>query len=242
MYRALIVLLSVSLPTNHRVRAQGYCSGSDAMPRVGKVSSTGLVSNPAVAGSPVPFSKWNHIFYYDARHCVATINAHSLGTSLSSADSLPQRSKWERPGFVALQSAVIPGLGQVTNGQIWKVPIIYAGGALVFYLVRENNNDYKKYRQAYIYRTDGNPDTKDAYPHFSEFGLLTLREQAHTDRDLSVIVGFIGYAANILDAYVYAHLKDFDVSEDLSMQVQPVNLVNIAGRTTYAVSLKLNFR
>jgi hypothetical protein len=181
-------------------------------------------------------------FRSDAMHCIATYSSVIANPTFSSIDSIPERPKWEQPGFVALQSAVIPGLGQVTNGQIWKVPIIYAGGLTIAYFIRENNRKYHSYQLAYRYRTDNDPNTKDPYPQFSEYGLLQLREIYHSDRDLSVIIAVVGYAANILDAYVYAHLKDFDVSEDLSMQVQPVNLVNIAGRTTYAVSLKLNFK
>jgi hypothetical protein len=178
-----------------------------------------------------------------AQHSYLYTGQSFTSFSLAAApDSLPKKSRWEKPGMVALSSAIVPGLGQIRNGQIWKVPIIYAGGGLIFYLVRENNKEYHKFRQAYIYRTDGNSNTVDPYPYYSDYGLLTLREEAHTNRDLSIIVGVIGYAANIIDAYVYAHLKDFDVSEDLSMQIQPLNLVNIAGSTSYTVSLKLNFR
>lgn len=157
-------------------------------------------------------------------------------------DSLPNRSRWDQPGMVALQSAILPGLGQIRNRQIWKVPIIYAGGAVIYYFARENNKLYQEHRQAYEYRTDDDPNTIDPFPYYSDFGLLDLREQYHTARDLTIIVGVIGYAANILDAYVYSHLKDFDVSEDLTMQVQPLNLVNIAGSPACLATLKLNLR
>jgi hypothetical protein len=157
-------------------------------------------------------------------------------------DSIPLRPKWQQPNYVALESAIVPGLGQVVNGQIWKVPIIYAGGLTIAYFIRFNNQKYHAYQQAYRLRTDNDTTTKDAFPLYSEIGLLQLREAYHSDRDLSIIIAVVGYAANILDAYVYAHLKDFDVSEDLSMQIQPVNLVNIAGHTSPVVSLKLTLR
>jgi hypothetical protein len=171
------------------------------------------------------------------------LQASAYSTTGSAAtDSLPKRSKWEQPGIVALQSAVVPGLGQITNGQIWKVPIIYGGGFALAYWIRFNNQKYQSYRQAYKYRTDDDTNTIDEYPLYSERALLLLREDYHTARDLSVIVTVVAYAANILDAYVYAHLKDFDVSNNMRMQVQPVNLVNIAGRTTCVASIKFNLK
>jgi hypothetical protein len=160
----------------------------------------------------------------------------------TAVDSIPARPKWQQPGFVALESAIIPGLGQVVNGQYWKVPIIYGGGVAIGYMVSYNNRKYNTFRTAYRLRTDNDTSTKDAYPLYSELGLLELREAYRRDRDLSVIVGVVVYAANILDAYVYAHLQDFDVSEDLSMQVQPFNLVNIAGHTAPVFTLKLNIK
>lgn len=167
----------------------------------------------------------------------------STGYSQAPAvDSIPARPKWQRPGYVALESAIVPGLGQAVNGQYWKIPIIYAGGATIGYLISYNNRKYQAYRKAYKYRTDKDSTTKDEFPLYSDLGILELREAYHTDRDLMVIVGAIAYAANILDAYVYAHLRDFDVSEDLGMQVQPFNLVYIAGNTSYAFTLKLNIK
>ena len=181
-------------------------------------------------------------FRIDAMNYFAASNLVYADTPRQAVDSIPAKPKWQQPGMVALQSAIVPGLGQIRNGQIWKVPIIYGGGIVIYSIIRENNRQYNKYRQAYIFRTDDDTNTIDEYPHFSELGLLEEREGYHTARDLSIIVGVFAYAANILDAYVFAHLKDFDVSEDLGMQIQPVNLVNIAGHTGYTVSLKLNLK
>ena len=126
------------------------------------------------------------------------------------------------PGRVALQSALLPGLGQVTNGQWWKAPIIYAGlGTLTGFIIY-NHREFKKYQTAYAFRTDGDSSTIDKYdfpnqsPPFSQATLLLFREETRRNRDLSAIVLGVVYAANILDAYVFAQLKDFDVSDDLS--------------------------
>jgi hypothetical protein len=50
------------------------------------------------------------------------------------------------------------------------------------------------------------------------------------------------YGLGILDAYVNAHLREFDISPDLSLAVKPLNFVNIAGRNYPAVSINLKFR
>ena len=40
-------------------------------------------------------------------------------------------------------------------------------------------------------------------------------------RDISIVVGVLVYALSIIDAYVDAQLFDFDISDDLSINIEP---------------------
>jgi hypothetical protein len=51
--------------------------------------------------------------------------------------------------------------------------------------------------------------------------LIVLKDFYRRNRDLSAIVLSLWYAANIVDAYVYAQFYNFDVSDNLSLNVKP---------------------
>jgi len=134
-----------------------------------------------------------------------------------------QVNKWSEPGKVALMSAVIPGLGQAYNKSYWKIPIIYAGGIGLGYAIISNHNQYISFRRAYEMRTDGDSTTIDEYVgKYNQVATLSKgRDQYRRWRDLSILYSFLAYGINIAEAYVYAHLKNFDISDELSMQVHP---------------------
>ncbi len=125
------------------------------------------------------------------------------------------------PNGVALRSALIPGWGQLVNRQWYKVPIIYAGGVGVGYVFYKNNQQYQHFRLQYRYRTDDDPATEDTEPQLTTQGILDARQYYKRNRDLTVIVTGAMYAANILDAYVFAHLREFDVDDKLSVRFSP---------------------
>lgn len=111
------------------------------------------------------------------------------------------------PTTAVLLSAVLPGAGQFYNESYWKIPII---GGLVGYFGYEyfrNNNLYKDYRDDYAAsQTELNPN--------GDLNLKTLREFYRDQRDDFVWYFLIVYVINMVDAYVDAHLFDFDVSDD----------------------------
>ncbi len=111
------------------------------------------------------------------------------------------------PTTAVLLSTVLPGAGQFYNESYWKIPII---GGLIGYFGYEyfrNNNLYKDYRDQYsASQTELNP--------LGNFTLKTLREFYRDQRNDFVWYFLIVYVVSMVDAYVDAHLFDFDVSED----------------------------
>lgn len=126
------------------------------------------------------------------------------------------------PKKATILSMVLPGAGQAYNHKYWKIPVIYAGFAGLGYLAKINQDDYKIYKNAYRLRLDGDESTIDGYVGvYSDQDLATLKNYYRRNRDLSIIGMSVLYILNILDASVDAHLFYFNVSDDLSFQVQP---------------------
>ena len=119
-------------------------------------------------------------------------------------------------------STFVPGAGQIYNKQYWKVPILYAGAGALIYSISWNNNQYQKYLSAYKLDSDTSSSTNSEFNGlYTVDNLITLKDYYRRNRDLSAIGLVLLYAANIIDAYVYAQFYNFDISDDLSMQVKP---------------------
>lgn len=139
----------------------------------------------------------------------------------------------------------MPGAGQVYNKKYWKVPVIYGAFAGLGYLIHFNNQQYHQYEDALIARQDDDPATVDEtyINKYSDENLRTLSDYYHRNRDLSIVFTAIVYALNIIDAHVDAHLYTFDISDDLSLQVQPALLPkNYLGMRGYNPGLGINLK
>src|SRR6056297_1585684 len=147
----------------------------------------------------------------------------------TSNDSLNQE-EYPKPKSVLFKSLMIPGWGQIENKQIWKVPIIYgmfAGiGAYTIYL----NNNYKDYRAAFYNTNQGDDNdfrfgpTPERLANVNPNQLQSARNSFRNRRDFMFVVLGLEYGLNALDAYIFAHMRSFDVSDDLSASVGPAIL------------------
>ena len=152
---------------------------------------------------------------------------HAGNPDFAPADSVTAKDtskvKIHSPKRAAIYSAVLPGLGQIYNGRksLWKVPVIYAGFGGLGYGFAWNHGYYKDYRNAIRIRYDDDPSTIDDFPQYSDDDLITLKNYYQRYRDLCVIGMVALYTLQILDATVDAHLYYFDVSDNLTMQIQP---------------------
>lgn len=169
----------------------------------------------------------------------------SLSISADSAQKTKAIKKkiYSEPRKATIMSALLPGLGQVYNKKIWKVPIIYAGLGGFGYMFIANNNEYRYYRKNLIAVYDEDPATVNT-SGYSGDQLRLLKIQYRRYRDIGIIGMSLVYIFNIIDANVDGHLKTFDVSDDLSLHVDPwqTRYRDAVGlRTATGVSLKLTF-
>jgi hypothetical protein len=134
------------------------------------------------------------------------------------------------PRKATLYAAVLPGLGQYYNREYWKIPLVYAALGTCTYFFITNLDQYTTYRDAYRLRMDGNPDTHDQFEDIykNPQSLKILRDGYREYVDYSVLFFVLAYGLNIVDATVFAHLKQFDMSNDLSMRITPTIINNQA--------------
>lgn len=143
------------------------------------------------------------------------------------------------PSKVAFYSAVLPGLGQAYNRSYWKIPLVYGGLAGGVYFYKQNNDQFHKYRNAYKRRLAGYNDDQ-FQGMLSDEGLIQAQKQFRKNKEISVFFTVVWYALNIVDANVEAHLKQFNVSENLSVQPN-YQWDEISGNTQYGLSLNFKF-
>lgn len=130
------------------------------------------------------------------------------------------KSPWLAVGL----SATLPGLGQIYNENYWKAPVIWGvGGYWIYEWIRQNNK-YKDFGDAYAASLVNSPTGNETYK--------SLRDFYRDDRDR--FAWFLGglYVLNLIDAYVGAHLYDFDVTPDLG----------VGGRIVPKITATVRFR
>jgi len=149
------------------------------------------------------------------------------------------------PARAAFYSAVVPGLGQAYNKKYWKIPVIYAGMAAGVYFYLDNDKDYDRFRNAYKRRLAGFTDDEfygpGENPIISNDRLIDAQRTAQKNKDVSIIVSIAFYLINIIDANVDSHLRQYDVSEDLSVQPN-LNFNPINTQPNYGLSFKYSFK
>jgi len=133
----------------------------------------------------------------------------------SQTDTLKNNPNAKSPTKAMLMSAILPGLGQFYNKSYWKIPIIYGLAGYFVYEIRQNDKNYKYYRELFI---------QSVQVSGGDYRYKRLRDFYRDQRDLFGIYLFVLYLANIVDAYVDAHLYNFDVGENLSIQILPAGI------------------
>ncbi|GGW31035.1 DUF5683 domain-containing protein [Arenibacter certesii] len=156
------------------------------------------------------------------------------------------------PSKAAFYSAVFPGLGQIYNKRYWKAPIVYAVIGTGVYAYKYNDDLYDRFRTAFKRRqagfTDdefydlGSPNPPGSPPDFSNTALENAQDRYQRDRDLWLLVTIGMYVLNIVDANVDAHLKQFNVDDDLSMQFKPfLDTDALTANPVYGMALTIKF-
>ena len=194
-------------------------------------------------------------------------NAHLSGDSLrlsvkvDSVSATDTMNLWvPNPSRATWLAVIVPGLGQIYNRSYWKLPIVYGavmGGAYAISWNASMYNDYKEaYRDILLDETLSDDPTRSynailppGYTIESMGGrsqytstLNSRQNRYRRYRDISIAATVAVYVLSIIDAYVDAQLFDFDISPNLSLNVQPqLNYDPWRDNRSAELKLALNF-
>jgi len=182
------------------------------------------------------------------------------------ADTVKVKSKRHSPTSATLYSLVLPGLGQAYNRQYWKIAVIYGIGGFFVTQIVSNHHDWVQAKEDLdlrtknendkVYKADpknfpGQYDYYDANdPHhdptvrtYSTENLTVIRDGYRRDRDFYVIMSALLYTLNLVDAAVFAHLREFEMSDKLSMRIDPLIRYTYGSNAPVAgISCSLHFK
>jgi hypothetical protein len=125
----------------------------------------------------------------------------------------------------AIRSAILPGLGQIYNKKYWKLPLVYGALAIPVSTFKYNSDWYTKTRFAYTARVTNDTANfkniaRELQPISTE-ALRTYRNSFRKNMDFSVLGLLLMWGLNVVDATVDGHLRTFNISDDLTMSIQP---------------------
>lgn len=163
---------------------------------------------------------------------LASANLLNSDTSSVSKENTKKTSdpKKHIPRIATRRSALIPGWGQAYNKQYWKIPVVYGVLAIPAVAYSYNNSMYKKTKFAYeaLFKaqqpTFDSSDLRNIDPQLRGLSISSVQSYRNTfrrDRDYSILWFVLAWGLQVADATVFAHLKQFDVSDDLTMQISP---------------------
>jgi len=143
------------------------------------------------------------------------------------------------PRKAALLSAAFPGMGQVYNNKIWKVPIVYVGVGVIYYAYDFNATYYEEYKTAFTRFTNG--EIQEYKGITSKEGLKRAKDYYRRYRDMNILIMAGWYLVQIIDATVDAYMFNFDVSEDLSLNIRPTPIQSKNYHVVPGIKFSVNF-
>ncbi len=177
-----------------------------------------------------------------------TIVADTLEPPPTEAELANKKIANRTPNRAAMYSALLPGAGQIYNKKYWKAPIVWVGLGITGYLAIDYYNRTEEYGRSAKNTAEGNPSyNKTSYHGYdlqtlTTTQLTTLQDDSRRFMYMNILIFSGIYALNILDAYVDAHLKEFDVGDNLSFKLKPLFYATNYSHLATGLSLSVRFK
>ncbi len=117
-------------------------------------------------------------------------------------------------------SLILPGMGQLYNRRWWKLPLVYGAIGGLYYAIDYNQDLYRRFRDALELELLGEAH-EFTDNGLSSTSLRTFRDTYDRYTQLSYMGTILLYGVIAIESFVDGHLINFDISDDLSMQVDP---------------------
>lgn len=125
--------------------------------------------------------------------------------------------KEPNPGRATLYSALFPGLGQIYNGEYFKVPIYWGCLMGATHFLVNNNTNYKRFKRIHNEATTDPNYTGSISGETAKW----YRDEYRRYRDYSIVATALFYLLQVVDANVFAYMHDFEITDDISMNLEP---------------------
>ena len=142
------------------------------------------------------------------------------GSLMDGAVMFERGGKYPNPAKATVYSILLPGLGQIYNGELWKVPIYWGLLAGSLHFCVENNVQYQRWKWIHNQATSTDESITER-PPWSGDNAKYYRDLYRRYRDYSILAVAIAYVLQIVDANVFAYMQDFEVNDDISMRMEP---------------------
>lgn len=130
--------------------------------------------------------------------------------------------KAKAPSKATWLGLFIPGGGQIYNKSYWKLPIYYGGLTALAYVWSFNSKGFKRYDTAYTLVADGDANTIDEFNgRYTADQLIDVRDQFRRMKDMAIFYTCGFYLLGIVEAYVDASFKSYDISDNLAFKITP---------------------
>ena len=145
------------------------------------------------------------------------------------------------PGKATVYSILFPGLGQIYNGEYWKVPIYWSAIGIGIYFYADNRRNYERYRMIYKQAMDNDIPATEKPPQSAEQALY-YRNSFRRLRDYSLLGIALAYVLQVVDANVFAYMQDFEIDDDITFRMTPTVITpDYAQAPAMGVGLTLRF-
>ena len=130
-----------------------------------------------------------------------------------------QSERHPDPGKATVYSILCPGLGQIYNGEYWKIPLYWGLIAGGFHFYSDNKRNYERYRWIYNQATSTEPGVEK--PPQTADQALYYRDVFRRYRDYSILAIALFYVVQVVDANVFAYMQDFEIDDDIAFRMTP---------------------
>ena len=160
------------------------------------------------------------------------------GSLLDGAVMFDRGGQYPNPAKATVYSILLPGLGQIYNGELWKIPIYWGGLAASVHFWIDNNVQYQRWKWIHNQATSTD-ETITERPPYSGENAKYYRDLYRRYRDYSILATALVYLIQVIDANVFAYMQGFDVSDDISMQLEPAVLSTQYASMSPAVGMRI---